>query len=164
MDEKFKVVDDKTADWAIRKIKEEAEEQDRLISLAESQIDDLENQINKIHTQYAYNTSYLKSLLAEYFATVKHKETKTQESYKLLSGSLVLKKPTTKIIKDDEKLVEYFKKNNLEKYIKVSESPKWADFKSQVKVVGKDVIDNETGEIIDGLKTEEIPATFNVKF
>lgn len=164
MDEKFKVVDDKTADWAIRKIKEEAEEQDRLISLAESQIDDLENQINKIHTQYTYNTSYLKSLLAEYFATVKHEETKTQESYKLLSGSLVLKKPTTKIIKDDEKLVEYFKKNNLEKYIKVSESPKWADFKSQVKVVGKDVVDNETGEIIDGLKTEEIPATFNVKF
>ena len=40
-------------------------------------------------------TSYLTSCLADFFATVPHKETKTTEKYRLLSGTLTFKKGTT---------------------------------------------------------------------
>ena len=55
-------------------------------------------------------TSFLKSCLAQYFETVPHKETKTQATYKLLSGQLVFKKPKQKLVKSDDDLIAYFKK------------------------------------------------------
>ena len=48
-------------------------------------------------------TSYLTSCLADFFATVPHKETKTTEKYRLLSGTLTFKKGTTKTKLDEGK-------------------------------------------------------------
>lgn len=164
MDETFRITDDKSADWAIRKIKEEAEEKDRLISLANSQIDDLKSQIVNLEQNYETKTGYLKGLLSEYFDTVQHKETKTQESYKLLSGSLVMKKPSQRICKDDDSLVTYLEKNNLNNFVDVKKSPKWAEFKKQTEIIDGKVIDTASGEVIDCLTVEDVPVSFNVKF
>lgn len=161
MEETFKIDNDKKADWAITQIKEAEAERDRLITLAEEQIIDLNDRIEELKNKCINDTKYLRSCLAEYFETVPVKETKTQKTYKLLSGTLVFKKPSVKIIHDDAKLIEFLKDSE---FIETKQSIKWAEYKKLLTVSGDDVIDSETGEIVDGCTVEDVPATFNIKF
>ena len=161
INESFKIDNDKTADWAISVIRDTELECERLVHLAEEQINDLNEKIDTLKTKCTNDTKYLKSCLAMYFNTVKSKETKTQKTYKLLSGTLVFKKPSIKIIHDDEKLI-----NALDgtEYVETKKSFKWSDYKKNLSVEGNNVIDITTGEIIDSCSIEEVPASFNIKF
>lgn len=167
MEETFKIENDKTADWAITQIHDAEIERDRLISLAEEQIKDLTDRIEEFKTKCDNETAYLRSCLIEYFNTVKSKETKTQKSYKLISGTLVYKKPSVKIAHDDEKLLEYLEKNDGEDFIKTKKSVDWAGFKKCLSISDDgQIVDNELGVIIDSdiCSIEEVPASFNIKF
>lgn len=167
MEESFKIENDKTADWAIAQIKEAEDERDRLISLAESQIKDLNDKIKEFETKCENDTAYLKSLLAMYFETVPSKETKTQKSYKLLSGTLVFKKPSSKIVHDDDKLLEYLEENEGKDYIKIKKSIDWAEFKKTLTVSDDgEVVDTGLGTIIpaEACTVEDVPASFTIKF
>lgn len=165
LNEGFKIDNDNAADWAIKKIREEEEERDRLIAIAAAQIEALNSRIEDLNKYCESKTGYLRSLLIEYFNTVPHKETKTQETYKLLSGSLVFKKPSVKIVHDDERLLEYLKANAGIEFIKVKESIDWASFKSELVITddGK-VVDTGLGIVVDGCTVEEVPASFSVKY
>lgn len=167
MAEEFKIEDDKTADWAIQTIAAEEQERDRLITLAQEQIQDLTDRIEELKKKYENSTAYLRSCLYEYFRTIKPKETKTQKSYKLLSGTLVFKKPSVKIIHNDEKLIEYLKANDSTDFIKVKESVDWAGFKANLTVTENDeIVDTGIGTIIpsDVCTVEEVPGSFDIKF
>lgn len=161
MEETFKIENDKSADWAIRQIHEAESERDRLIALAQDQITDLEDRIEELAAKCDRDTAYLKSLLAEYFETVKSKETKTQKSYKLLSGTLVFKKPSTKINHNDEKLLEYLDGT---KFVEIKKSLRWGEYKKNLTIIDNNVIDSETGEIVEGCSVEDVPASFTVKY
>lgn len=161
----FHITNDDLADWAIQSIKEDLYERDRIIAIAENKIDELKNEIKNIERKYDRKISFLKSCLFDYFETVDHKETKTQESYKLLSGSLVMKKASDKIVKeDDDTLVQYLIENDMTDYVKITKSPKWAEYKKRLEISGKHVIDSETGEIVDAVLIEQSPPKFDVKF
>lgn len=164
LNESFAITDDKTADWALRKIREEENERDRLIEIANDQIAELNLRISQLSTRCDEKTRYLKGHLARYFETVPHKDTKTQETYKLLSGSLVMKKPGVKIIHDDDKLLAYLESNKEDSYIKIKKSIDWAEFKKKLAVSDGEVIDSETGEIIKACSVEDVPASFDIKF
>jgi phage host-nuclease inhibitor protein Gam len=167
MEETFKITDDKSADWAIRQIHEAEDERDRLVSLAEEQIIDLNDRINELKSKCDSDTAYLKSCLIEYFQTIKPKETKTQKTYKLISGTLVFKKPSVKITHNDDKLLEYLKANDGDEFIKVKESIDWAEFKKGLTVSDSgEVIDSELGTIIPNevCAVEDVPASFNIKY
>ena len=138
--QEFKIDTDLLANWSIKKIKQETEEHDRLVEIAKGEIEELNRQIALLDKALENKTGYLKSKLQEYFMTVEHKETKTQESYKLLSGSLVFKKPTQKMNPDKEKLLEYVKANNMPEYIKVKEDVDWAGLKKDCTIQGNQVI------------------------
>ena len=109
------------------------------------------------------NTAFLKGCLAQYFETVPHKSTATQKSYKLLSGSLVFKLPSQKMVKEDVKLLEYFHQNGMEEYIKTEEKPAWGEFKKNLSIVDGKVVNTSTGEIVDAVKVEETAGSFEVK-
>lgn len=165
MSEEFKIKDDKTADLALTQIREAEEERDRLITLAQERIQELTDQIEGFKKKCDNDTRYLRSGLAMYFETVKPStDTKTQKTYKLLSGSLVFKKPSFKITHDDEKLLGYLKDNDGADYIKVKETVDWAGFKKNLVISDGEVIDGTTGEIIKGCTVEEVPASFDIKF
>lgn len=159
----FKIDNDKKADWALNIIDEERKEAERLKELAKQQIEEIEMKIKYIEEKSERKTAFLKSCLAQYFETVPHKATKTQETYKLLSGSLVFKLPSQKMVKDDEKLLEYFKQNNMNEYIKTKETPAWNEFKKNLSIVDDKVIDTSTGEVVDVVKVEETAGSFEVK-
>ena len=167
MEENFKIDNDKTADWAITQIHEAENERDRLIKLAQDQINDLIAKIQELTDKCDNSTAYLKSCLIEYFQTIEPKETKTQKSYKLLSGTLVFKKPSTKIVHNDEKLLEYLENNDGNDFIKIKKSVDWAEFKKQLTVSDDgNVVDTELGIVIPNeiCAIEEVPASFNIKY
>jgi len=161
MEETFKIENDKAADWAITQIQEAESERDRLITLAQDQITDLEDRIKELAAKCDRDTAYLKSLLAEYFETVKSKETKTQKTYKLLSGTLVFKKPSAKIIHDDEKLIAALDGS---KYVETKKTFKWGEYKKNLQIVDDKVIIAETGEIVEACSVEDVPASFTIKY
>lgn len=159
----FLIDDDHKADWALRKIAEERKEADRIKAIAEQQIEELQMKIKHAEEVAERKTVFLKGCLAEYFQKVPHKATKTQESYKLLSGSLVFKLPKQNMVKDDEKLIEYFRSNGMEEFIKTKESPEWGEFKKQLQIIDRNVVDTATGDVIDAVKVEESAGIFDVK-
>ncbi len=159
----FSINDDAVADWAVRKIAEEHAELDRLKSIAEQQINEINMKIKYEEEVVARKTSFLKGCLNQYFHSVPHNATKTQESYKLLSGSLVMKLGSQKMVKDDSELVAYFHQNNMSEYIKTEEKPIWAEFKKNLSIIDGKVIDTTTGEVVDVVKVEEVPESFEVK-
>ena len=166
-EERFVIMDDKTADWALDQIKAAEDERDRLIALANEKINELTERIKELNEKCERDTAYLKGCLFEFFGTVPHKETKTQSTYKLLSGSLVFKKESTKIEHNDDALIKYLEENDGAEYIKIKKSVDWAEFKKNLTVSDSgEVIDSELGTIIptDACTIVDVPATFNVKF
>ena len=157
----FKIDNDKAADWAIAQIREHESERDRLIALAEEQIKDLTDRIQDFKIACDNNTKYLKSCLIEYFDKVPTKETKTQKSYKLISGTLVFKKPTVKINHNDDQLIK-----NLDgtEFVEIKKSLKWGEYKKNLVIEGDCVIDSTTGEVVEGCTVEDVPPSFNIKF
>lgn len=161
MEETFKIENDKTADWAITQIHEAENERDRLIILAEEQIKDLTDRIEEIKTKCDNDTRFLRSCLEMYFQTVPSKETKTQKTYKLLSGTLVFKKPSVKINHDDEKLLKFLDGTE---FVETKKSLKWGEYKKVLTISNGEVIDSETGEIIEACTVEDVPASFGIKY
>lgn len=164
--EGFVITDDNLADWALRKIRDEEAERDRLISIAQNQIQELQEKMKDPNEKCDRDTSFLKGCLAQYMNKVPHKSTKTQETYQLLTGKLVLKKPSQKmIVPDDNKLLDYLDKESYKDYIKTKCSPDWAGFKKILEIQNGDVINKETGEVINPeiIAIEDVPASFDIK-
>ena len=91
-EEGFRVTDDGKADWCIEKIKEIEADHDRLIQLAFDKINEYQAKLDELINERNNKTSYFKGLLREYMQTVETKSTKTQDTYKLLSGTLKIKR------------------------------------------------------------------------
>ena len=66
----FTIKDDKLCDWALKKVKQETEEHDRLIALAKAEIEELQEQIAKLDQALESKTGFFKSKMYEYFQTV----------------------------------------------------------------------------------------------
>ncbi len=163
--EGFRIDNDNTCDWAIKVIKKETEEIERLIKIADSEIEELQQKKESLRKSLDSKTGYLKNKLFEYFNKVQHKETKTQESYKLLSGSLVLKKESQKMVPDKDKLLAYVKENNMPEFVKVKEEIDWASSKKECQIVDGKVVNVQTGDMLpeDVITVEDVPGEFDVK-
>ena len=157
----FTITDDRKADWAIECILKEEAERDRLIELANEKIKELNERKAAIAEKCEMDNSYLKMLLRQYFETVPKNATKTQESYKLLSGKLVLKRQAPEFVRDDKVMTEWAKAS-APSFIKVVESVNWADLKKQTTVKGEAVVFTETGEVVPGVVAKAREDVFEV--
>ena len=129
---------------------------------ADEQIAAINEKVAAARKRMENGTSYLTSCLADFFATVPHKETKTTEKYRLLSGTLTFKKGTTKTKLDETKLVPWLKANGYGELVKVEESTRWADLKKLLSYTGDIATLTETGEIVEGVTVYETPGIFTV--
>lgn len=158
----FKIDTDQKAEWALNIIREEQVEAQRLINVCNSQILYYQSEIRKVQDKLENKTGNLKAMLFDYFQTVPRKATKTQETYKLPSGTLKLKYPKPEFKRDDSKLVEWLENSSKTDYIKIKKSPDWAALKKAFTVVGDKVAD-ENGEIVEGVEVVERPPVFDVE-
>ena len=154
-DDRFVIDTDAKADWAIEKIREARADRDRWVKW-------YEDKIKEITEQTDFNTMNLERMLAEYFATVPHKKTKTQESYSLRSGKLVLKTQNAEYKRDDKKVIEWLKTNGHPEYIKTKEELAWSELKGATAAFEGHIV-TEDGEIVEGIEVIERDAKFIVE-
>ena len=159
----WRIADDSATDWAVQKIAEERAELARIEVLAAEQIARINEKVEAARRRCENGTAFLTSKLAEFFETVPHKETKTKHSYRLLSGTLAKKLGGATMEKDDDKLLEHLRSSGNTQYIQQTEKPMWGEYKKRLEIQGELVIDKQTGEIVDGVKVIEKPATFSVE-
>lgn len=160
--ESFRIDNDEKAEWALAKIREEQAEAMRIMNVCKSMILHYEQEFKKVEEDLEKKTAYLKGQLEQYFERVEKKRTKTQEVYKLPSGTLKRKYPGAQFKRDDEALINWLKDRKMEEYIKVKESPDWANLKKMVQIAGDKVVD-EDGEIIEGVTIVDRPSEFIVE-
>ena len=162
---RFMVDNDQKAEWCIRKIAEAKKEMMDWIEFYVAQTD-------KVKDRCERRIMFFEMKLKDYFSQVPHKVTKTQESYQLPSGKLVLKAQAPDFERDDEVLLKWVKKNEPD-MVKVKESVDWAALK---KVLIVDFLpessDNDNvvpfvltgdGEIVPGIRVELRPDVFKVE-
>lgn len=154
---RFRVKDDKSAEWCLTKIREARQE-------AEKWLAHYRLQMEKVQKEADNSVAYFEGLLSEYFDTVPHKATKTQQSYILPSGKLVLKKQQPQFATDDAALVPWLKDNAMGEFVKVKESADWSALKKLVTVTpdGASVVD-ENGEVVPGVVVTQRPDVFKVE-
>ena len=155
----FKIDSDSKAEWAVKRIKEAEREQNRLLALIDEERAELDIREKQIADQYENRTSHLKELLQSYVQRVYENgdanETKTQIAYQLLSGKLVLKKPTTKLQQDDKALTEWCR-THLPERVKTTYKADWAEIKKNVKVVDGIAVYEPTGEVMIGVTEQPV--------
>lgn len=153
----FEITDDGKAEWAIQKIREAQSD------TAKWQ-EHFAGQLAKIKAENDNTVAYMTSLLAAYFATVPHKDTKTQSSYKLPSATLMRKRQEPEYKRDDPALVAWLESSGMEALIERKPVPMWGELKKRC-VVQDDgsVADAESGEIVRGVVAVHRPDKFEVK-
>ena len=108
--------------------------------------------IEEVSQKCDRNIAYNRRKLKDYFSTVPHKSTKTQEIYDLPSGKLamVYKKPS--LVPDRQAILDRFKASGDKEFIKTktTEDIDWNGYKERLFISedGKTVLDKETGEIV----------------
>lgn len=159
--EGFVIDTDQKAEWALKKVLEAKAERERLTSLVNSEIDLLNVRQAEIDRRYENETSYLMAMLGEYMKTVNCKATKTQATYELLSGKLVMKFPKVEL-KESPGLLEWCKQNAPE-YVKTKEEVMWGELKKNLEATEEGIIMANTGEFVEGVDITEKPAVFDIK-
>lgn len=153
--EGFVIDTDAKAEWALNKIREARSDRDRWVEWYESKIKEITEQTD-------FNTMNLERMLAEYFASVPHKKTKTQESYSLPGGKLILKTQNPEYKRDDKTVIEWLKNHDGGEFIKVKEELAWADLKAKTAALNGKLF-SEDGEEIPGVEVIDRPEKFVVE-
>ncbi|GHU78511.1 hypothetical protein AGMMS49992_29270 [Clostridia bacterium] len=161
-DDGWTVADDSTAEWAIARISDARQERDRLCSLADSRIDYFKRERDKAERQCSETTERLSSKLSDYFRGVQHKQCKTQETYKLLSGTLRLKYQTPERIVNDAAGFTAWAATQNPDMIKVETSPRWSVVNTLCEMVDNRLVYTPTGEVVPGVEMVKRPDVFEV--
>ena len=162
--EEWRITDALAADWALDKIREAKAEYAQKEMIVREKIRQLEEWLEKEQEKRDRTVNFFTSKLLDFFETAPKRKTKTQEIFELPSGKLRKKYQGPKFERDDEALLKWIKKNdiNAHLYIKVKETPDWAKFKTTIKVAGEYAVD-ANGEIIDGIRVVERPPVFEAE-
>lgn len=164
MQEKFKVTNDRQAEWVIEKANEDLTEISRFKESLEEKLGEIREKLNKLHKEENRVKKWRDSYLAEYFETIPEeykKKTKTMEKYRLPSGEIIKKYPSPEFRRDNDKLLDWIKASGLD-YVEVKETPKWGELKKVAKVAGNQVVTKD-GEIVEGVEVIERPPVIEFK-
>ena len=151
----FVVTDDSSAEWCIKKIREAQENVAKWRAHYDQQMQRIENEANS-------TISFMTAKLEEYFEKVPHKETKTQQSYKLPSAKLVRKQQQPRFDIDDDITVKWLEDNHLDDLVKIKKTADWSSIKKRFTVNGYAVI-SEDGEIVPGIAVTQREDIFKVE-
>ncbi len=147
----FIIDSDDKAEWALRKIAEEKAETQKYINVCRAMILEYEEKIREKDGNLKNKLSFLEEQLRCYFESVPKKATKTQQTYKLPSGTLKLKYQQPEFVRNDEQLVKWLKENKMNDFIKREEKANWAELKKNLVVTGEQAL-TEDGQIIEGVQ------------
>jgi hypothetical protein len=159
----WQVDSDQAAEWCLRKIREAKAEKEKWTDFYMAQL-------KKVCDREEARIAFFEEKLKAYFEAVPHKVTKTQESYPLPTGRLILKEQKPEWTHDDSTLLPWVKVNAPE-LVKTQESVDWAALKKDLMML--DLSDeeeaprirvcNSDGLIVPGVTVTERPDKFVVE-
>lgn len=155
-DTPFIVDNDQKAEWAARKIREARQDTQKWTEY-------YERQLSAIRRANEDTEAYFAALLADYFDTVPHKATKTQESYSLPSCKLVLKAQQPEFNRDEAVLCDYLDKKGRDDLVKITRRADWAALKKTLKVMEDGTCVDADGEIVEGVQAFSRQPEFKVE-
>lgn len=141
-----------SADWAMRKIKENKDRSNEIIDYAKEEIKRLQQFIKKEELRRDNNVAYLEHLLENYL--LQRREEDPNFKLKTVTGTASTRKSTSWNY-DEDKLIDFLKKNDMTEFIRVKEEVNKADLKKAVVVTDSVVVVPETGEVIDGVEVTQ---------
>ena len=155
-DTPFIVDNDQKAEWAARKIREARQDTQKWTEY-------YERQLSAIRRANEDTEAYFAALLADYFETVPHKATKTQESYSLPSCKLVLKAQQPEFNRDEAVLCDYLDKKGRDDLVKITRRADWAALKKMLKVMEDGTCVDADGEIVEGVQVFSRQPEFKIE-
>lgn len=151
---------DYEAEKALKRLREEKREMERLLGIIDIQQEELEQERREIISRYTTKEHNTKFLLKQFIENVDpelKRKTATQENYKLVSGEIIKRFPK-KVFEYDQDLL--IKNKMLEKKGFVTYEPKlkWNELKKTLKIANDKIV-NEDGEVIviEGIRIKEEP-------
>lgn len=139
-------------DANVEEIHEVEKEQAELQALLDARIAEIKASFEGKFNSLNSKKDYLMAELRNMFSQVTAKETKTQAKVTLLSGDVVVKKPTLKLDYDKKVLLENAEATGLMDYVVTKEVKdfNWMGLKAQLTVQDDGtIIHNDTGEVFD---------------
>ena len=155
-DTPFIVDNDQKAEWAARKIREARQDTQKWTEY-------YERQLSAIRCANEDTEAYFAALLADYFETVPHKTTKTQESYSLPSCKLVLKAQQPEFNRDEAVLCDYLDKKGRDDLVKITRRADWAALKKMLKVMEDGTCVDADGEVVEGVQAFSRQPEFKIE-
>lgn len=155
-DTPFTVDNDQKAEWAARKIREARQDTQKWTEY-------YERQLSAIRRANEETEAYFAALLADYFDTVPHKATKTQESYSLPSCKLVLKAQQPEFNRDEAVLCDYLDKKGRDDLVKITRRADWAALKKTLKVMEDGTCVDADGEVVEGVQAFSRQPEFKIE-
>lgn len=153
-DDRFKVTDTSSANWVLRKLRAVNEKIREVEKTAEEEIYYIERWKEKELDNLDRSVKYFEGLLEEFFQENRKEDPKFK--FKSPYGYISSRKQRPKWnYLDEEKIIQYLKESGKENLIRIKEDINKKDFKDFVEVVGENVINKETGEVIPAIKIEE---------
>lgn len=149
------------ADRYIREYKELEKEKDKFKEIAKQEKQHIESTLEYKLKRIQEQQQDIEITLKEFAKDREDlKEAKTQFKYTSLSGEVVIKKDSTKILKDDKVLdLQQIKKSDFKHFVTVEQKEKlnWADMKRLLVIKDNNIVNSETGEVVKlkGLELEE---------
>lgn len=155
-DTPFIVDNDQKAEWAAKKIREARQDTQKWTEY-------YERQLSAIRRANEDTEAYFAALLADYFETVPHKATKTQESYSLPSCKLVLKAQQPEFNRDEAVLCDYLDKKGRDDLVKITRRADWAALKKMLKVMEDGTCVDADGEVVEGVQAFSRQPEFKIE-
>jgi len=136
----------------LKELTEFTKEKERLMLVAAQMRDEYQDNINMYQEEILKKEQYTKDVIHSLIDIEEMKDTKTQKSYQLVSGKITISKE-----KYNMKLkAEYDESKIPDKYITVKRSVDWGEYKKNLTIHGNEVINKETGEIVDNVEIEKV--------
>jgi hypothetical protein len=146
--ESFKIENLEGATWAFRKLRAISNKKAEIEAVAAEEIARVELWKKKEVEKYESDTEYFESLISSYFVEerAKNKKFKLSTPY----GKVSTRKASKWIYEDEEALKQYVKENDIDA-IRIKEELD----KTSLKKICKDAVNQDTGEILPGVRVEE---------
>lgn len=147
--EEVAVLDDASAEYMLKRIREAEDQYERMEAW-------YEHQKGKAKQLRDRTVAWAMRGLRSYFDMVPTKNTKTQRSYELPGGKIVVKAQEPKYDQDDKELVPWLKQNKMTDMIRIKEESNWKELKNLLKLApdGKSMVTAD-GEIVPGVKVTQ---------
>jgi len=174
--EEYRITNDAEAGWAMRKIKAIRARRDHFVGQCEDRkaayAIAMNAEIESCKRNAEHDEQYLLAMLREYADTLdkdafdESKRTGAR-NYRLPEGKIVYRPERRELACNKDVLLAELRRTGLTEYIKVEESPKWAEVKKKVIVDddGHAQIPDADGALamVDGIAYTTVPAAFEVE-